>query len=69
MLLHFAAWSGNSAHGPAERTSPYLPVTGQPQRALAAWLEGQGWTVRATADSPITGGDGNAEFLLWAGKR
>lgn len=37
--------------------------------AVAAWLEGQGWTVRATADSPITGGDGNAEFLLWARKR
>ncbi|MFZ4607529.1 MAG: TlyA family RNA methyltransferase [Caulobacter sp.] len=37
--------------------------------AIAAWLEGQGWTVRETADSPITGGDGNAEFLLWARKR
>lgn len=34
----------------------------------AAWLESEGWTVRATADSPITGGDGNAEFLLWARK-
>jgi len=33
---------------------------------VAAWLQSQGWTVRATADSPITGGDGNAEFLLWA---
>lgn len=30
------------------------------------WLEGQGWAVQATADSPITGGDGNVEFLLWA---
>lgn len=29
---------------------------------LAAW----GWTVRATTDSPIEGGDGNREFLLWA---
>jgi 23S rRNA (cytidine1920-2'-O)/16S rRNA (cytidine1409-2'-O)-methyltransferase len=39
------------------------------QRALskvAAWLAGQGWTVRETADSPILGGDGNREFLLWA---
>ncbi len=36
---------------------------------VAAWLEGQGWTVRETTDSPITGGDGNAEFLLWAHKR
>jgi 23S rRNA (cytidine1920-2'-O)/16S rRNA (cytidine1409-2'-O)-methyltransferase len=39
------------------------------QRALdkvAAWLEGRGWTVREIADSPILGGDGNREFLLWA---
>ena len=36
---------------------------------VAIWLEEQGWTVRETADSPITGGDGNAEFLLWARKR
>lgn len=32
------------------------------------WLEGDGWTVREVADSPITGGDGNVEFLLWAQK-
>lgn len=30
------------------------------------WLEESGWTVREVADSPITGGDGNVEFLLWA---
>ena len=39
------------------------------QAALAAvsdWLEGEGWSVQATAESPITGGDGNVEFLLWA---
>lgn len=42
------------------------------QRALetvSAWLEGQGWTVQATTESPITGGDGNVEFLLWARRR
>ena len=33
------------------------------------WLEIEGWTVRETADSPITGGDGNHEYLLWAVKR
>lgn len=33
------------------------------------WLESEGWTVRETADSPITGGDGNHEYLLWAVKR
>lgn len=32
------------------------------------WLEAGGWTVREVADSPITGGDGNVEFLLWAHK-
>ncbi len=35
---------------------------------VSDWLEGQGWTVRATTESPITGGDGNIEFLLWANK-
>lgn len=35
------------------------------QRA-ADWLEGVGWAVQATTESPITGGDGNVEFLLWA---
>jgi len=32
------------------------------------WLEAFGWTVQATTESPITGGDGNVEFLLWAKK-
>jgi 23S rRNA (cytidine1920-2'-O)/16S rRNA (cytidine1409-2'-O)-methyltransferase len=30
------------------------------------WLEAKGWAVQATTESPITGGDGNVEFLLWA---
>ena len=30
------------------------------------WLEALGWSVRAVTESPITGGDGNVEFLLWA---
>jgi 23S rRNA (cytidine1920-2'-O)/16S rRNA (cytidine1409-2'-O)-methyltransferase len=34
--------------------------------SVSAWLEGEGWSVQATTESPITGGDGNAEFLLWA---
>ena len=33
---------------------------------VSAWLEGQGWQVRQTAESPITGSDGNREWLLWA---
>lgn len=32
------------------------------------WLDESGWAVREVADSPITGGDGNFEFLLWAQK-
>ena len=36
---------------------------------VSEWLEGVGWTVRARAESPVTGGDGNVEFLLWARKR
>lgn len=36
---------------------------------VAAWLEGQGWSVQATAESPIPGGDGNIEWLLWAQRR
>ena len=34
--------------------------------AVSDWLEGEGWAVQATTESPITGGDGNVEFLLWA---
>jgi len=33
-----------------------------------AFLAGAGWTVRAAADSPIAGGDGNREILLWASR-
>lgn len=36
---------------------------------VSTWLEGEGWAVQATAESPITGGDGNVEFLLWATRR
>lgn len=42
------------------------------QAALASvshWLEGEGWAVQATTESPITGGDGNVEYLLWASRR
>jgi 23S rRNA (cytidine1920-2'-O)/16S rRNA (cytidine1409-2'-O)-methyltransferase len=36
---------------------------------VKAYLGRSGWDVRASADSPITGGDGNREFLLWAQKK
>jgi len=38
-------------------------------RDVADFLERSGWTVRGEAQSPVTGGDGNVEFLLWARKR
>ena len=37
--------------------------------AVAAFLETSGWAVQATTDSPIAGGDGNLEYLLWAKKK
>lgn len=41
-------------------------VQAQAVEDVRAWLEGRGWSVEATAESPIQGGDGNREFLLWA---
>lgn len=47
-------------------------VVKDPQARSAAanrvrdWLQAQGWSVQATAESPVTGGDGNVEFLIWA---
>jgi len=38
-------------------------------RAVADFLERSGWSVRGAAQSPVTGGDGNVEYLLWAVKR
>jgi len=48
-------------------------VTDDVARAAAledvkVFLAASGWRVRETADSPIAGGDGNREFLLWATK-
>lgn len=33
---------------------------------VSTWLESIGWSVQSTAESPITGGEGNIEYLLWA---
>jgi len=33
---------------------------------VRVWLEQQGWAVQALADSPIAGGEGQREHLLWA---
>ena len=36
--------------------------------AAKAWVEAQGWTVIGLVRSPITGPEGNVEFLLGAEK-
>ena len=36
---------------------------------VEAFLEAAGWAVQATTESPIAGGDGNLEYLLWAKKK
>jgi 23S rRNA (cytidine1920-2'-O)/16S rRNA (cytidine1409-2'-O)-methyltransferase len=36
--------------------------------AVQAFLEAVGWRVQASAESPIEGGDGAREYLLWAKK-
>lgn len=33
---------------------------------VAAWLAGEGWTVAGTEESPITGPEGNVEYLIAA---
>ena len=35
---------------------------------VKAFLTGAGWTVRTSGDSPIEGGEGAREYLLWAQK-
>jgi len=35
-------------------------------RGVCAWLEGRGWSVLGTVPSPITGPEGNVEFLVAA---
>ncbi len=36
--------------------------------SVRAFVEAEGWSVKAVAPSPITGGDGQVEHLLWAVK-
>ena len=35
---------------------------------VSDWLTGSGWTVRGIVPSPITGPEGNVEFLIWANR-
>lgn len=41
-------------------------ATERAEAAFVDWLADQGWIVQARADSPIKGGDGNAERLIYA---
>lgn len=43
-------------------------ATQQAEAAFVDWLAEQGWNTRAHAESPIKGGDGNAERLIYAVK-
>ncbi|MEM9779383.1 MAG: TlyA family RNA methyltransferase [Pseudomonadota bacterium] len=56
--------------GPAEVGKGGIVRSGAARaNALAtvqSWVEGQGWRVDGTTQSPITGGDGNIEYLLSA---
>lgn len=36
--------------------------------AVSDWLQGLGWRLRAAAESPVLGGEGAVEHLLWATK-
>ena len=38
------------------------------EREVADFLQASGWTVNALTESPITGGDGQVERLVWATK-
>lgn len=59
-----------AAPGGAKKGVVRDPATRQAAlAAVSAWLEDQGWSVQATAESPIIGAEGNVEFLLWASRR
>ena len=77
-FTHFAALDWSGARGERQRGIALAVASGADAPALVrpghiwsraeilAWLEGVGWRVLATADSPVAGGDGNREFLLHA---
>jgi len=46
-----------------------LEASARAEAAFAAWLEGEGWQAKAWTDSPVRGGDGNAERLVHARRR
>ena len=43
-------------------------VIARVEREIVDFLEASGWTVKGLAESPITGGEGQVERLVWATK-
>jgi len=60
----FEAGRGNVGKGVVRDTLTQREVVAR----IGIWLGAAGWTVKGTTQSPITGGDGNVEFLLAAEK-
>ncbi len=60
----FEAGRGNVGKGVVRDTLTQREVVAR----IGVWLGAAGWTVKGTTPSPVTGGDGNQEFLLWAAK-
>lgn len=60
------------ASGPGGTRKGVVKDPAAKRAALASvsdWLDGAGWAVQASTESPISGSDGNVEFLLWARRR
>jgi 23S rRNA (cytidine1920-2'-O)/16S rRNA (cytidine1409-2'-O)-methyltransferase len=55
-----ALGKGGQVREPADRQAAVEAVCG--------WLGAQGWTVRASAECPVRGGEGAIEHLVWATK-
>ncbi|MFT3809332.1 MAG: TlyA family RNA methyltransferase [Micropepsaceae bacterium] len=60
----FEAGRGNVGKGVVRDTLTQREVVAR----IGIWLGAAGWTVKGTTTSPVTGGDGNVEFLLAAEK-
>ncbi|BCW90127.1 16S/23S rRNA (cytidine-2'-O)-methyltransferase TlyA [Alphaproteobacteria bacterium SO-S41] len=60
----FEAGRGNVGKGVVRDTLTQREVVAR----IGVWLGAAGWTVKGTTPAPVTGGDGNQEFLLWAAK-
>lgn len=61
----FEAGRGNVGKGVVRDTLTQREVVAR----TGVWLGAAGWAVKGTTESPITGGEGNVEFLLWAEKQ